>query len=71
MRVGWRQLVALGHETFRSPERYFLARGEGAPQIDASGLGEQKVETISEHRWWSLNDIRRSTEEFSPPELAD
>ena len=41
------------------------------PYIDPSGLGEQERDAISEHRWWSLDDIRRSTEKFSPPELAD
>ena len=59
------------NDTFYSPERYYIARVAGVPQIDASGLGEQEAEAISAHRWWSLNDIKRSPEEFSPPELAD
>ncbi len=57
-----------GRDIF-SRERYFLARAPGVPSIDCSGMGGLEQDIVDGHRWWSMEALRRSTDEFSPPEL--
>ena len=51
-------------------EWFFLLRG---PSFDVRTDGLEALEKtfIREYRWWSLDEIRRSTEEFAPRDLAD
>ena len=51
-------------------EWFFLLRG---PSFDVRTEGLEALENtfIREYRWWSLDEIRRSTEEFAPRDLAD
>jgi ADP-ribosylglycohydrolase/ADP-ribose pyrophosphatase YjhB (NUDIX family) len=39
--------------------------------VDTSGMTALEREMVREHRWWSLDDIRQSTERIYPPGLAD
>ena len=48
-------------------------RVEGVPNIDSAGLGEIEAAAYSEHKWWSVTEMARSSETFSPmllPELV-
>ncbi len=51
-------------------EWFFLLR---VPSFDVRTDGLEALEKtfIREYRWWSLDEIRRSTEEFAPRDLAD
>ena len=51
-------------------QRFFLLRRDG---FDLSSAGWTEVErrVLAEHRWWSLDQIRASTETIWPQELAD
>jgi 8-oxo-dGTP pyrophosphatase MutT (NUDIX family) len=51
-------------------EWFFLLQGL-AFDVRADGLEALEKSFIREYRWWSLDEIRRSTEEFAPRDLAD
>lgn len=53
----------------RHLEQFFLVR-VGSHEVDTSAMdaGEQSV--VHAHRWWSVDEIRRSQEPFAPHRLA-
>ena len=60
-------------KSYDSDNRYYLVRVEGVPNIDSAGLGEIEAAAYSEHKWWSVTEMARSSETFSPmllPELV-
>ena len=54
----------------RIHERYFLVRVAQATVSTANHLPHE-LDFIQGHRWWSLQDLRTSTERFVPDGLAD
>jgi 8-oxo-dGTP pyrophosphatase MutT (NUDIX family) len=53
----------------RQRERFHLLRVE-AHEVDRAGNDEQELEVIEEIRWWTLDEITGSEEEFAPRRLA-
>jgi len=55
---------------FSEREHFYLVRTE--PFVpDLSGNPElQELQTISEHRWWLLDDLVRSAERFAPARMG-
>ncbi|WAC58799.1 NUDIX hydrolase [Brevundimonas sp. SL130] len=51
-------------------QRFFLLRTE-AFDLSSTGWTEEERNILVAHRWWSLADIRASTETIWPAELAD
>ena len=51
-------------------ERYFLARTDQI-QTTARHMEGPELEEFREHRWWSLDGVRRSGETFVPGRLAE
>lgn len=39
--------------------------------VDPSGWTDVEREALAEHRWWTRNDLRATTETVHPPDLAD
>jgi 8-oxo-dGTP pyrophosphatase MutT (NUDIX family) len=39
--------------------------------VDTSQFEPTEAEVIRAHRWWTINEIRASAEQFSPERLAD
>lgn len=54
----------------RHLEQFFLIRVP-AHDVDTSRFEAAESEVVRTHRWWSLDDIRRSAERFSPVHLGD
>lgn len=50
-------------------ERYFLARTE-QNQTTAHGMEGPELDEFREHRWWTVDEVRRSDEIFVPGRLA-
>lgn len=50
---------------------WFLLLHGPAFDVSTDGLEALEKSFIRECRWWSLDEIRRSTEEFVPRDLAD
>jgi len=71
-------LAALPAVSFRLPDgrmadvdqRFFLLRSDGF-DLSSAGWTEAERRFLAEHRWWSLDQIRASTETIWPQELAD
>jgi 8-oxo-dGTP pyrophosphatase MutT (NUDIX family) len=55
---------------YHQRERFFLVRCEPF-EVDESGLDELEVEVVKGHRWWTLDEIARSTELFAPRALVE
>jgi ADP-ribose pyrophosphatase YjhB (NUDIX family) len=60
-----RDLIHKG-ELKRHMERYFIARAE-PPQV----LRNRTKESIEEIRWWTLKELRASTETFLPEDFVE
>lgn len=50
-------------------ERYFLARTEQT-RTTARDMEGPELDEFREHRWWSVDELRRSEETFVPGRLA-
>ena len=70
--------VARVRVSFRLPDgrmadvdqRFFLLRAK-AFDLSSAGWTEEERGVLADHRWWSVEDIRASTETIWPQELAD
>lgn len=51
-------------------ERYFLVR-TSASEVSLANSLPYELEVYRGHRWWALDDLRRSAARFAPPGLAD
>jgi 8-oxo-dGTP diphosphatase len=51
-------------------ERYFRVAARHG-EISRAGWTALELEIMSEHRWWSRDEIRGSAETIYPPDLAD
>ena len=62
--------LVLQGEDILSRERYFLVRVPGG-EISLDNLFEHERQTYRDHRWWSIAEMRQSTEIFFPLGFAD
>jgi len=51
-------------------ERYFRIAAQHG-EISRAGWTPLELEVMSEHRWWSRDEIRAAAETIYPPDLAD
>jgi 8-oxo-dGTP pyrophosphatase MutT (NUDIX family) len=51
-------------------QRFFLLRVD-SHEVDTSGFGEIEVASIEEHRWWSLDELRATSDTLYPLDLVD
>ena len=51
-------------------ETYFVLR-DVVHEVDAGGRTELEILGDEPHRWWTVEEIAASSEEFAPRELAD
>jgi 8-oxo-dGTP pyrophosphatase MutT (NUDIX family) len=51
-------------------EWHFLGRVE-SPVVGPGRAGDTEAAAVAAHRWWSLSDLRTSTERFFPDGLVD
>ena len=58
-----------GRLLFDNRETYFVLR-DVVHEVDAAGRTELEVLGDEPHRWWSVDEIVASSEEFAPRELA-
>jgi 8-oxo-dGTP pyrophosphatase MutT (NUDIX family) len=55
--------VIAGHET------YFLIHAAAASEINRDGWTKLETEIIAEHRWWSIGELRATSETVYPVNL--
>jgi ADP-ribose pyrophosphatase YjhB (NUDIX family) len=56
-------------QLIRQRERFYLVRVE-QHDVDVSGWDDFERSFLGEHRWWTLDELEASTEEFAPHRLA-
>jgi ADP-ribose pyrophosphatase YjhB (NUDIX family) len=68
----WRQVTSFSYRDrqYRQDQVFYLLRVDD-PRVDRAGVDADEQQTISEHRWWSAEEIEASDEEIYPEELAD
>ena len=59
-----------GGSTYDQEETYFLVRVPGGPPTDR-GWTEVEKATVVGHRWWAVEDLRRTDETVYPNGLGD
>lgn len=75
--IWWRRArFAFNGVDWESTEHYFLVRmperatAESEVLVDTAGFTPEERESVLDHRWWTLDEIRESTETIYPIELA-
>jgi 8-oxo-dGTP pyrophosphatase MutT (NUDIX family) len=58
-----------GGRQFRQDQDFFLLR-VAEWRVDTAGMDEDEQRTITEHRWWSAEEIEASSEQIFPTTLA-
>ena len=56
-------------DSVRADERYFLVRVSDN-RVDESGQGAAEAQYMRAHRWWSLEELRETSEVVFPEKLA-
>ena len=51
--------------------RFYLVHLRNTPEVDISGLTGSEAKWTTGYRWWSIDEIRQSSEKFSPRRMAD
>src|SRR5205807_2119456 len=57
-------------ELWHAEEWFFLARLNQPVDVDTSGFTQLELDTITEHRWWDVRELARTTDVVYPPEFA-
>jgi 8-oxo-dGTP pyrophosphatase MutT (NUDIX family) len=61
----WREL------TFDQTDHYFAVRIVAGLPVEPAGLTEVEASLLLGYRWWSVEELRASTETIEPPVIAD
>ncbi|WP_433296967.1 NUDIX hydrolase [Actinoplanes sp. CA-030573] len=67
----WHEVTEFSYRerAYRQDQDFFLLR-VAEWQIDTAGMDEDEQQTITEHRWWSAEEIEASSEQIFPRTLA-
>ncbi|NMO52543.1 NUDIX domain-containing protein [Actinoplanes sp. TBRC 11911] len=68
----WRETAEFSYNgaDYRQDQEFFLLR-VAEWRVDTAGMEADEQQTITEHRWWSPEEIAASTERIYPVALAD
>lgn len=61
--------IRYGEKAFRQHERYFVVRVD-RPTIRTDGMLDYETQDLTEHRWWSAEQIAEHPERFAPTRLG-
>jgi 8-oxo-dGTP pyrophosphatase MutT (NUDIX family) len=56
---------------YDSDEWFFLTALTDAADVDTAGFTDLENRTVRGHRWWTADDLRRTTETIYPLQLAE
>jgi 8-oxo-dGTP pyrophosphatase MutT (NUDIX family) len=59
------------HLTFDQTDHYFAVRVPAGVPIEPASLTEVEQSLLLGYHWWSIDELRASTETIEPPVLAD
>jgi hypothetical protein len=68
----WRRRTVFSFDgrSYDAEEWFFLATTTQTA-IDTGGFTQIELDTIDEHRWWSAEDLRATSDVIYPVQLAD
>lgn len=68
----WRHVAEFSYDgrQYNQAQEFFLLRVPGW-QVDFAGMDAEERATITDHRWWSADEIEASPESIFPVELPD
>ncbi|MDT8266459.1 MAG: NUDIX domain-containing protein [Azospirillum brasilense] len=68
--IGRREFVLLlpSGEEVTAEERFFLIRHDGSA-LSREGWTEAEVKVMADHRWWSRDDLARTTDKIFPENI--
>jgi 8-oxo-dGTP pyrophosphatase MutT (NUDIX family) len=68
----WREVTefTFGGRWYRQDQQFFLLRID-AWEVDTAGFEAIERETIDGHRWWTMEELARTTERFYPADLPE
>ncbi|GIG86547.1 NUDIX hydrolase [Plantactinospora endophytica] len=61
---------SFGGQWYRQEQQFFLAR-VAAWAVDTTGFDAIEQDTIDTHRWWTIDELARTTERFYPTDLPE
>jgi 8-oxo-dGTP pyrophosphatase MutT (NUDIX family) len=69
--IGHRRHVVTWNDgvTYDARERWYLARVDTLEVDDAGWTDDERLD-MSDHRWWTLNELDATAEELTPDDLA-
>ncbi|GAA2264931.1 hypothetical protein GCM10010145_43630 [Streptomyces ruber] len=68
--IWYRKAIASwGGNTYDCRERIYLCRVSHF-RIDTSGFSQGEIDTVSGHRWWTLDELDATTDRLVPADLA-
>ena len=56
---------------YRSLHRFYLIRLRDTPDVNIDRLTGFEAEATTGYRWWSIDEISRSSDRFAPPGMVD
>lgn len=65
------KLLANGDGAMLGTEQYFVVRLTEPVEISTDGFTEPERSVLREHRWWSLDEIERTTATIYPEAFAE
>ncbi|HEX3779344.1 MAG TPA: NUDIX domain-containing protein [Pseudonocardiaceae bacterium] len=65
-----RASFSFAEELVHGEEWFFLAKLDGTFEVDTSGFTQLEIDTVVEHRWWSVRELARTTDTVYPVEFA-
>ena len=69
----WKGTVIISHSgrNYLLDQRFFMAKVGGVPEVDISGLDQIEAGMTVSHKWWSLDELVRTSDEMRPHGIAD
>lgn len=60
-------------EEVSSEYNFFLIRADDAhsPPISSANWTDEEHEIVAQYRWWSIDELKESVDEFKPTDIAD
>ena len=55
---------------YRQDQEFYVIRAD-AFEVDSAGFSDLERRSVDGHRWWSVGELRATTERFYPPDLPD
>jgi 8-oxo-dGTP pyrophosphatase MutT (NUDIX family) len=69
----WHEVAeySLERRAYRQTQHFFVARLPDGSSVDTSGFDDVELRSVDTHRWWTVDEIRDTSETIYPLCLAE